>query len=401
MSIILNEQQSEASFLLQKWWKSSEQLFELDGLAGTGKTTIINYVIQELGLKQDEVLFACFTGKAAQVLSLKGNPAKTIHSVFYELVDTPKLDENGAPIMVNGRTKMKKVFQKRDFISPRIKLIVIDEGGMVGKRNGEDILSFGVKTVVLGDLHQLPPVKDEVFFLKEPNYSLTQIMRQAEDNPIIWLSQEIIKGNHVDFGAYGSVFVLPVEDIKDRWLTSSDIILSSTNRTRDYLNNYIREKILGIDDDHPVIGDKLICRQNNWQEYVDDVYLINGLIGYVEAIDKEASTNSVLNIKFRPDFVDRFNRLKWFNDISLDLNYFRLPFEERRVAPRSFYNKFELGHAITTHLSQGSEWDKVMYFKESIGGRQYQQQMDYTAVTRAKKMVMMIKPKPKSRIYLG
>lgn len=399
MGIVLNGQQNEASKLMVKWWKSSEQLFQLDGLAGTGKTTIVKYCIDILGLKSDEVIFTCFTGKATQVLTRKGNFAKTIHSLFYELVEVPRLDENGSPIMVNGRTKMKKIFQKRDFIDPKIKLIVVDEGGMVGKRMALDILSFGIKTIVLGDLHQLPPVKDEVFFLKNPDYSLTQIMRQAENNPIIWASQQIINGENLDFGQYGNVFVISPEDLKDNWLTKSDIILTGTNKTRDFINNYIRQEILKIYDPHPVIGDKLICRQNNWQEFVDDIYLINGLIGYVEYIDREMSNNIALNIRFRPDFVDINDRLKWFNDISLDLQYFKLPFEEKRKAPRSFYNKFELGHAITTHLSQGSEYDKVIYFKEQIGGRQFTQQIDYTAITRAKDMIIIVKPKQKKFFF--
>lgn len=395
MGILLNDQQNEALSLLVDWWKSSRQLFQLDGLAGTGKSTIIKFLIDKLKLNNDEVIFSCFTGKATQVLTRKGNFAKTIHALFYELVEVPQLDENGSPIMIKGRHKMKRVFQKRDFISPKIKLVVIDEGGMVGKRMALDILSFGIKTIVLGDLHQLPPVKDEVYFLKEPDYSLTQIMRQAENNPIIWASQEIIKGNDLDFGSYGNVFVISPEELKDSWLTKSDIILTGTNKTRDFINNYVRSNILNIHDDCPVIGDKLICRQNNWQEYVDDIYLINGLIGYVEFIDRDLSNHIALNIRFRPDFIEKTDRLKWFNEISLDLNYFKLPFEEKRKAPRSFYNKFELGHAITTHLSQGSEYDNVVYFKEQIGGKHFTQQIDYTAITRAKKMIIIVKPRHK------
>ena len=114
MGIILNEQQQEAHRLGVKWWKSSKQLFQLAGLAGTGKSTIINSLIQTLGLKPEEVIFCCFTGKAAQLLNMKGMRSKTIHGTFYYMKPTPKLDENNEPIVINGRLLTYGKFQKRE-----------------------------------------------------------------------------------------------------------------------------------------------------------------------------------------------------------------------------------------------------------------------------------------------
>ena len=67
MGIILNNDQIYATMKLESWWNSStgDQVFELDGPAGSGKTTLIMYLIEKIGLKLDDVLFVAYMGKAA------------------------------------------------------------------------------------------------------------------------------------------------------------------------------------------------------------------------------------------------------------------------------------------------------------------------------------------------
>ena len=74
----------------------------------------------------------------------------------------------------------------------RAKLVIIDECSMVGAELGRDLLSFGVPVLVLGDPAQLPPVEDAGFFTNgQPDIMLSEVHRQAADNPIIRLSMDV------------------------------------------------------------------------------------------------------------------------------------------------------------------------------------------------------------------
>ena len=65
--------------------------------------------------------------------------------------------------------KPKKVFALKEKLNKKIKLIVLDEGSMVNKEIGEDLLSFQIPVIVLGDLNQLPPVFGNPIFFKKSN----------------------------------------------------------------------------------------------------------------------------------------------------------------------------------------------------------------------------------------
>ena len=80
---------------------------------------------------------------------------------------------------------------------------------MVDEELGRDLLSFGKKVLVLGDPAQLPPVKGGGFFTEaEPDVMLTEVHRQAADNPIIRLSMTIREGGQVPRGVYGESRVI-------------------------------------------------------------------------------------------------------------------------------------------------------------------------------------------------
>ncbi len=168
------------------WLKRGDQpVFRLFGYAGVGKTTLARHVAEHASGK---ALFAAFTGKAALVLRSKGcYGASTIHSLIYNADE----DKNGAP----------RFTLNKDGMASRASLIVIDECSMVDEELGRDLLSFGKPILVLGDPAQLPPVKGGGFFTEaEPDVMLTEIHRQAADNPIIRLSQIIRTGGEVDYG---------------------------------------------------------------------------------------------------------------------------------------------------------------------------------------------------------
>jgi exodeoxyribonuclease-5 len=83
MTIALSYSQQQAIAQLKGWFQNrtkDQQVFSVLGLAGCGKSTIVKYAIEELGLaapaasKTGDVLYAAFTGKAALVMTRKGNP---------------------------------------------------------------------------------------------------------------------------------------------------------------------------------------------------------------------------------------------------------------------------------------------------------------------------------------
>src|SRR5215218_5716245 len=144
------------------------QVFRLFGYAGTGKTTLARHIAEHVDGK---VLFAAFTGKAAQVMRSKGcQGASTIHSLIYRTL------ESGAEV--------PSFTLWDDAPASKAKLIIIDECSMVDAELGRDLMSFGVPVLVLGDPAQLPPVQGGGFFTEtEPDAMLTEVHRQAQGDP--------------------------------------------------------------------------------------------------------------------------------------------------------------------------------------------------------------------------
>ena len=136
--------------------------------------------------------------------------------------------------------KMKGEFVLKDKLKKKIKLIVVDEGGMVPEKIALDLMSFQKPMIVLGDLNQLPPVFGKAFFLKKPDSILRKIMRQKEGDPIVWLSQEILAGKRLKPGVYGKSSVIHRNDLNDFLFKESDIVLTERNMIRNSVNHYYR-----------------------------------------------------------------------------------------------------------------------------------------------------------------
>ena len=185
-----SKQQDAALKAVAEWLKRPEQqVFRLFGYAGTGKTTLARHVAE--GIRGD-VAYGAFTGKAALVMRSKGcEGASTIHSLIYR----PKRksaeeedEEESFSFAIN-----------RESMASKARLIVIDECSMVDEDLGRDLLSFGKKTLVLGDPAQLPPVKGGGYFTEtEPDVMLTEVHRQAAGNPIVRMSMDIREGRTLD-----------------------------------------------------------------------------------------------------------------------------------------------------------------------------------------------------------
>lgn len=373
--------------------KRKRPWFELDGPAGTGKTTVIREAMDYIGIDQDLVSYMAYVGKATLALRLSGVRAKTIHSTIYNISQTFLKDEFGDYVYENGKRKIVRDFVLKEQIDGNPLQLVLDEGGMVGDKIGNDIMSYGIPLWVLGDLAQLPPVMAKRIFLKEPDITLNEIMRQEKDSPIIYLSQRAKNGMRINYGVYGNreCEVITKRELTDQHLKEADIVICETNRMRDVINSYIRKNIQGIHENYLVPGDKVICRQNKWDISLnDDISLVNGLIGYVDNTYKESRTSGCkMDIDFRPEFYKN----EYFSHVAIDHNYPFYPYDKRMtINPMMQKNLlFEFGNCITCHLSQGSQYDTVLVYVEHGGSNSlYFKQWLYTAITRAKKRLILV-----------
>ena len=276
MGISLNDDQLLATYQLEEWFKSERsQLIEVEGPAGTGKTTMILYFIQHIGLKLSDVLFVSYMGKAVSQMIRNGLPAKTIHAVCYDYEKVPVLDDEGRVVMRNGYPKMRMEPKLKKKLDKKVKLIIVDEAYTVPEQNAKDLLSFGIQTIALGDSNQLPPPFGNPLFLRYPEaieVRLHTIMRQSEDSPIIRLSQMVLNKEGLTPGYYGqNCAVLRFEDMDPLMMQESDVILTASNALRYKVNEIFREKFMGITElEVPHYEEKIICRRNNWNMSLRD-----------------------------------------------------------------------------------------------------------------------------------
>jgi ATP-dependent exoDNAse (exonuclease V) alpha subunit len=365
-------QQDEALLAVGRWLKDAKkgrapQLFRLFGYAGTGKTTLARHIAEGV---DGEVKFAAFTGKAAMMLRSKGcNDAGTIHSLIYR---SKTEDDTGDPsFTLNRQSDVKSA-----------DLVVIDECSMVDEELGRDLMSFGVPVLVLGDPAQLPPVKGGGFFTEqEPDVMLTEVHRQAQDNPIIRLSMQIRAGERLEPGEHGETRIVRRGDIGKEDMANlvlaSDQVLVGRNKTRRDFNARMRA-LMGRSDPMPVAGDKVVCLRNNKSKG-----LLNGATFTVKAVGK--ARTGMVTMRLDPDDISALNV-----KVSVLPEFFTgqedsLPWQVRKES-----DEFDYGFALTVHKAQGSQWDKVVLFDESFAFREHRERWLYTAITRAAESVTVV-----------
>ena len=370
-------QQDEALKAVSRWLKEGQRpIFRLFGYAGTGKTTLARHFASHV---DGQVQFAAFTGKAAQVLRSKGAVnARTIHSLIYR----PR-GEEAVEDETTGKTSINPTFSlNRQSPVARAALVVIDECSMVDEELGRDLMSFGTPILVLGDPGQLPPVSGGGFFTdQEPDYLLTDIHRQARDNPIIQLAMHVREGKEIMYGDYGTAKVISKSEVTQDLVLGADQVLVGTNKTRRRYNKRLRE-LKGFTVDYPQAGDKLVCLRNDQVKG-----LLNGSLWQVMTSSRETVKPGInLLIKPEDDDMDRgaakIKLLKAaFEDVEAEIPW----------ATRKRYDEFDYGYALTVHKAQGSQWNDVVLFDESWAFRDTRERWLYTAVTRAAETLTIVR----------
>jgi exodeoxyribonuclease-5 len=105
-------------------------------------------------------------------------------------------------------------------------------------------MSFGVPILVLGDPAQLPPISGGGFFTDgAPDVMLTEVHRQAKDNPIVWLSMEVREGHSLAPGRYGDTAVVRRAELDPDRVMTADQMLVGRNATRRAFNTRMRERL--------------------------------------------------------------------------------------------------------------------------------------------------------------
>lgn len=376
-------QQVPALLAAEEWfknWRDSigtdgegevPQVFKLFGFAGSGKTTLAAHFAQQLE-GRGSTLAATFTGKAALVMRRKGFNCSTIHSLIYKPMEVPVLDKAGND---TGETELSFELNHEDSPLLNAKLLIVDEVSMVGKDLGEDLLSFGKPILVLGDPGQLPPINGQGFFTAgKPDVMLTEIHRQAQDNPIIRMSMDIRQGKGVKNGNWGSSKVISKLELQknERWLVEADQVLCGLNKTRVQRNLRMRElRYFSQLGQLPQPGEKLICLKNDRRRQ-----LFNG--GMWTLYEPAKYNGEYLEMPVESlDFTGLRTRVK------VPLEWFTGEEEKLPPAKRRRFDEFTFGDCITVHKSQGSQWDNTLVINENYCFRESALQWLYTAVTRA------------------
>jgi exodeoxyribonuclease V len=370
-------QQDEALKAVSRWLKDGRTpIFRLFGYAGTGKTTLAKYFAEHV---DGEVLFAAFTGKAAQVLRARGaKNARTIHSLIYR----PKGEEEVSD-EETGKTTVSPLFSlNRQSPLAQAALIIIDECSMVDEALGKDLMSFGTPILVLGDPGQLPPISGGGFFTEhEPDILLTEIHRQARDNPIIDLAMQVREGREIMHGDYGTAQVIGKNDVDRDMVLEADQVLVGINRTRRRYNQRLRE-LKGFDQTYPQAGDKLVCLRNDPAKG-----LLNGSLWQVMTSSKE-TVKPGINLLVRPedDDMDRGSAKIKLLKSAFDDPDLEVPWQTKKR-----YDDFDYGYALTVHKAQGSQWNSVVLFDESFAFRDSRERWLYTAITRAAERLVIVR----------
>ena len=419
MSFTPSPQQAAAIHAIVDWFENRthlQQVFRLFGYAGSGKSTILSYIISACGLEVEardgrwtsRVLFAAFTGKAALVMTRKGTPASTIHSLIYrvseatpEEIDRVEKELAGLQVRLGRMGHAERSFAEMQISKLQLRLmdihkpvfilneqsmvrdadlIVLDEVSMVGTDMANDLLAFGKPILVLGDPGQLPPIKGTGAFTEAvPDVMLTEIHRQAGESAIIRLATMARQGIAIPPGEHDAhVWKLPRHLVRPEQMLRGGQVICGINATRLHLNRAIKA-VAGFPNVHPSgCDEKIICLKNR-----NDLGLVNGMFLTLADIQHESdlafsatvSTEDGTDIGGR----HRFYKGHYDDHVQRDPDRAHRDWREMRGLIETSW-----GYAITCHKAQGSQFPTVIVYDDGFGRTaEDRSRWLYTAITRA------------------
>lgn len=366
------------------------RIASVTGEAGTGKTTVLGEAVAAVENAGFTFRICAPTGRAAaRIREATGRPAQTAHRLLgYGAPDPNDPDDFTFPERGRGNPIPAQ-------------FIFVDESSMLSEELYRNLINAMSKTAVIrffGDINQLPPVMaDDPPFRrlleKFPKVILTQNYRSTDG--IVQAAQTIIKGRLPKANSrftvlqYGKQMGLSILDkfIDDDLFDPKKAQIIAPTRVgklgTNVINGYIQQKIndvpkvleLGYTLDNGYRqevrlrpGDKILWTKNDYH-----LNLFNGMIGRVIDFDE---VDGAIAAEFEgkdyiiPSVLEQFD----------EMNRKTVAYDPRKY--------IDLAYAITTHKSQGSEFDRVliMLYWSSVMSRQN----FYTAVTRGKKQVTVL-----------
>ena len=429
--------------------ENQDEIFVLKGYAGTGKTTVISTIVNQLKEINKKYVLLAPTGRAAKVIAnYSEKPAHTIHKRIY----FPKKSGGGVTFTMQPNKFKNTIF-------------IIDEASMISDsptessmyENGsllDDLIMYiysghNCKMILVGDTAQLPPVGMDVspaldmnklsmnYNMEVPHIELDEVMRQAEKSGILFNAtelREVLKSQFIDtfqfqLRGFKDIFRLTDGyDIQDAIhsaysnysIEDTCFIVRSNKRANQY-NQQIRMKILDKESELSV-GDFLMVVKNNyfWLKDSDEAgFIANGDIIEVLEIFRFVELYGFKFAKVKIRMIDYPNQIPLETVLILDTltsEAASLTYEQsnqlyqevmkdyedettkykilQKVKNNEYFNALQVkfSYAITCHKSQGGQWNTVFveqpYLPDGID-RDYIRWL-YTAVTRAKDKLYLI-----------
>jgi ATP-dependent exoDNAse (exonuclease V) alpha subunit len=429
---------------------NNDAIFVLKGYAGTGKTTVISTIVNNLITINKKYVLLAPTGRAAKVIANYSNkPACTIHKKIYY----PKKSTSGGVSYTRQPNKHKNT------------IFIVDEASMISDQSNEsnrhengslldDLISYiysgeNCKMILLGDTAQLPPVNLDISpalntDTLELNYNkkvdwieLDEVMRQELNSGILYNATELrdlLKDSFISefkFNLKGFKDIIRLTDgydIQDAIhqaysnysIEDTAFIVRSNKRANQY-NEQIRSKILDKESDLAT-GDFLMVVKNNyfWLQEKDEAgFIANGdIIEILEIYSfKELYGFNFAKVKIR--MIDYPNQIpfetvlildtiksespsltfeqsnKLYDEVMKDYDHLTTKYAKfQKVKENEYFNGLQVkfSYAITCHKSQGGQWNTVFieqpYLPDGID-RDYIRWL-YTAITRAKDKLYLI-----------
>jgi exodeoxyribonuclease-5 len=392
--MVLTAKQEEGLKTILSRYQLGEKYTVISGYAGTGKSTLVKFAIEALDVEKHKVAYATYTGKAAEVLRKKGNEgAMTLHRLLYDSFPRPG----------GGFFRKPKLYL--DYT-----IVVVDEVSMVPKSMIDMLLKHKVYVIFLGDPFQLPQIdKEEMHnLLDHPHVFLDEVMRQAAESEIIQITMKIRNKEDIPYMNGKEVIVMPKAQLVDGCYTWADQILTATNQTRKFINDYVR-KMYGFSG-LPQEGERMICLRNYWEDCADTgESLVNGTTGIVH--------NPVEGEIIIPHWVQIDNHVlqsidcefeaeggSIFENVRMDKHLIEIG--DKCVDWRTAYRlgqlrnrigdviprEFDFGYAITCHKAQGSQWGKVLVIEENFPRDKVEHaRWLYTACTRPEEKLVLVR----------